>query len=214
MNGEEVDELPGPANQAMIDAMMSPDADRAIEIFRRVVADGMRVPDPDVVAKLATQPTLMQSPGAPRPRSAERRWTSRAVPWSFALFGVVAIGASLGWSYADYSARQEEWRRIAQEQTALAERQAEHIAKDAAWKQEVLEREARLQERRQKQINRIREALDAGNVFDAAVRIANRADEILIEGEPKKEDLELFSSFVDELVKLARSQATPPAPKE
>lgn len=205
MNGEETDELPeragqaDQAHQAMVDAMMSPDADRAIEIFRRVVADGLKVPDPDRIESLAAQSTR-----AP-PRHPPRRWTSRAVPWSLALFGIAAVAASLGWSYADYNTRQEEWQRIAQEQ-------AEHLAKYAAWKQEVTDREARLQERRQKQISRLRDSLDAGEVFDAAVRISVRADELLIEGEPTKEDLEMFAAFVDELVRLARSQAASPAP--
>lgn len=212
MNGEETDELPEragqayQAHQAMVDAMMSPDADRAIEIFRRVVADGLKVPDPDRIESLAAQSTR-----AP-PRHPPRRWTSRAVPWSFALFGIAAVAASLGWSYADYNTRQEEWQRIAQEQTALAEKQAEHLAKYAAWKQEVTDRETRLQERRQRQISRLRDSLDAGEVFEAAVRISVRADELLIEGEPTKEDLEMFAAFVDELVRLARSQAASPAP--
>lgn len=212
MNGEETDELPEragqayQAHQAMVDAMMSPDADRAIEIFRRVVADGMKVPDPDRIAGLA-------APSSPAPpRRAPHRLASRAVPWSLALFGIAAVAASLGWSYADYNTRQEEWQRIAQEQTALAEKQAEHLAKYQAWKQEVTEREARLQERRQRQISRLRDSIDAGQVFDAAVRISVRADELLIEGEPTKEDLEMFVAFVDELVKLARSQAASPAP--
>jgi hypothetical protein len=205
MNGDELEQGLVETNQAMVDAMMSPDADRAIEIYRRAVAYGMRVPDPDLIESLATQP-------ARRPQ--QPRQVSRAVPWTFALFGIVAVGASLGWSYSDYNARQEEWHRIAVEQTALAEQRAKNLADYEAWEKKVTDREARLKEVRQKQIARIRTAMEAGNAFEAAVHISTHADEIVIDGEPKREDLELFSVFVDELVKLARAQAPPPSQKE
>lgn len=206
-------------DQAVVNALMSDDAARAIEILYRTVVHGVPVPDPDVVATLAVQP--QPPPPRTRPRiPALRRhtWIRTAVPLAL---GLAAVIGSLGWSYADYSNRQQEWQRIAEEQTALADQRAEIIAEHdawkkqvlareaeyAAWKQSILKREAETQARRERIAQRFQVAIEAGKLDEAALQLSAFGDWIATEKPSPQEQIDRFSIMMDQLVESARRNA-------
>jgi hypothetical protein len=212
MTGIEQNQARLQQDHAVVDALMSDDAARAIEILRRTVVYGTPVPDPDVVDTLVVQPT---HPGRAFRRHA---WIRTAVPLAISL---AAIIGSLGWSYADYSDRQEKWQQIAEEQTALADQRAQHIAEydawkeqvltreaeHAAWKQSVLKREAETQARRERIAQRFQGALEAGKLDEAALQLSAFGDWIATEKPSPQDQIDRFSIMMDQLVESARRTA-------